>query len=266
MPAAEDRVDVTTEDPAARLYGELAPWWPLISPVEVYEDDAAAATELFGLAGHPVREVLELGSGGGHLAHHLLSRYAMTLVDLSPGMLAVSRRLNPGAPHVLGDMRDIRLGRTFDAVLVHDAVDYMTTPQDLSAAFRTAFAHCRPGGVAVFFPDHVADTFEPVTDCGGSDAGDGRGVRYLEWRLPREPGATTARTEYTFTLRDADGSIRTVHETHITGLFPVAEWQRLLAAAGFQVSTARESGGQERTMFIGHRPAAGPGGHRSPRE
>ncbi|ONK14403.1 class I SAM-dependent methyltransferase [Streptomyces sp. MP131-18] len=253
---------MTTAGPAARLYGDLARWWPLISPVEVYEDDARAAVELFGLAGHPVRHVLELGSGGGHLAHHLLPRCTMTLVDLSPGMLAVSRQLNPAASHVLGDMRDVRLGRTFDAVLVHDAVDYMTTPRDLSAAFRTAFEHCRPGGVAVFFPDHVADTFEPVTDCGGSDAEDGSGVRYLEWRLPREPGATTARTEYTFTLRDADGTIRTVHETHVTGLFTVAEWQRLLGAAGFEVSTARESGGQERTMFIGHRPAdpAGPRG------
>ncbi|MDT0343573.1 class I SAM-dependent methyltransferase [Streptomyces litchfieldiae] len=246
---------MTIPHAAARLYGDLARWWPLISPVDVYEGDAGIATELFGLAEHPVRDVLELGSGGGHTAYHLRSRYAMTLVDLSPEMLAVSRELNPNVEHLPGDMRDVRLGRTFDAVLVHDAIDYMTTAQDLSAAFRTAFTHCRPGGVAVFFPDHVADTFEPVTDCGGSDANDGSGVRYLEWSLPPEPGATTVRTEYTFTLRESDGSIRTVHETHLTGLFPVADWERLLGAAGFRVSTVRESGGHDRTLFLGQRPA-----------
>ncbi|ARQ68349.1 class I SAM-dependent methyltransferase [Streptomyces marincola] len=249
----------TAPEPAGRLYGELARWWPLISPVDVYAEDAGLATELFGLAGRPVRQVLELGSGGGHLAYHLRSRYELTLVDLSPDMLAVSRELNPGVEHLDGDMRDVRLGRTFDAVLVHDAIDYMTTRQDLSSAFRTAFAHLRPGGVAVFFPDHVSDTFEPLTDCGGSDADDGSGVRYLEWSLPPRPGDTTVRTEYTFTLRDAAGAVRTVHETHVTGLFAVAEWERLLAAAGFTVSTAREEGGMGRTMFAGTRPrAAGP--------
>ncbi|WP_165989521.1 class I SAM-dependent methyltransferase [Streptomyces sp. YIM 98790] len=249
--------------PPARLYGDLAPWWPLISPAEVYRDDAETVARLFGLAERPVREVLELGSGGGHTACHLRDRYRLTLVDLSEEMLAVSRELNPGVEHLRGDMRDLRLGREFDAVFVHDAIDYMTTPDDLAAAFRTAYAHCRPGGAAVFFPDHVAETYRPATDCGGSDAPDGSGARYLEWSLPAEPGATTVRTEYTFTLRSADGQVRTAHETHVFGLFPVAEWHRLLAGAGFRVSTATETVVGEdrppRTLFTGVRPAGGTG-------
>ncbi|MEA2702730.1 MAG: hypothetical protein QOD63_675, partial [Actinomycetota bacterium] len=68
--------------------------------------------------------MLELGSGGGHNAVHLVADFAMTLVDLSDQMLDVSRRLNPGCEHVVGDMRTVRLGRSFDAVFVHDAVDY----------------------------------------------------------------------------------------------------------------------------------------------
>lgn len=249
-----------TTDPGApsRLYGDLAPWWPLISPVEVYEEDARAVAELFGQARRPVREVLELGSGGGHTAFHLRSRYAMTLVDLSPEMLAVSRALNPGAEHHRGDMRDLRLGRSFDAVLVHDAIDYMTTPEELAAAFRTAYEHCRPGGVAVFFPDQLAETYRPATDCGGGDAGDGSGARYLEWSLPHEPGATAVRTEYVFTLRDAGGGVRTVHETHVTGLFSAADWRRLLGETGFGVSSVQEtdaSGEPGRTLFLAYRPA-----------
>src|SRR5947199_313515 len=79
----------------------------------------------------PVHEVLELGSGGGHNAVHLKARFTMTLVDLSAGMLDMSRRLNPECEHHQGDMRTVRLGRTFDAVFVHDAVDYMLTEDDL---------------------------------------------------------------------------------------------------------------------------------------
>src|SRR5690349_23802772 len=99
-----------------RLYTELADWWPLISPPDVYADEAAYLAGVLGSAVPPVREVLDLGSGGGNVATHLKGRFAMTLVDLSEDMLAVSRRLNPECAHLQGDMRTLRLGRRFDAV------------------------------------------------------------------------------------------------------------------------------------------------------
>ena len=92
------------------------------------------------------------------------ARHGLTLVDLSADMLEMSRRLNPGCAHHQGDMRTLRLGRTFDAVFVHDAVAYMTTEADLRQVTETAFAHCRPGGIALFVPDHTTENFEPVTD------------------------------------------------------------------------------------------------------
>ena len=76
-------------------------------------------------------------------------------------MLELSRGLNPGCEHLLGDMRTLRLGRTFDAVLIHDAVMYMTSEADLRAALETAFVHLRPGGAAVVAPDCVRETFRP---------------------------------------------------------------------------------------------------------
>src|SRR3954451_21725201 len=135
-----------------RFYGELAPWWPLISPPEEYIEEAAYAATMLRSASIPVREVLELGSGGGHNAVHLKAHFALTLVDLSEEMLAVSRELNPECEHHRGDMRTVRLGRVFDAVFVHDAVMYMTTEADLLAAVETAFVQCRPGGRALFVP------------------------------------------------------------------------------------------------------------------
>jgi SAM-dependent methyltransferase len=240
-----------------RFYGELAKWWPLISPPEDYREEAAYAATLLASAPIPVRDVLELGSGGGHNAVHLKERFAMTLVDLSPGMLDVSRQLNPDCDHYQGDMRTVRLGRLFDAVFVHDAIDYMITEADLRAAIDTAFAHCRPGGVAVFVPDSVAETFEASSDHGGTDDSDGRGVRYLEWSWDPDPTDTWTVTEYAFLLREGDGSVRVVHETHRTGAFGRDRWLRLVAEAGFEASRLTEQTTEDRTprdLFVGRRP------------
>jgi SAM-dependent methyltransferase len=205
-----------------RFYGELARWWPQISPPEEYEEEAAEIARL--LAG--ARTVLELGSGGGSNAFHLKDRFTLTLTDLSEEMLAVSKRLNPECEHIQGDMRTLRLGQTFDAVLVHDAISYMTTEADLRAAIDTAYVHCDK--VALFMPDELAETFEPGTDHGGT--GD---VRFLEWSHDPDPGDTWMLTEYAFLLRDADGTVRAVHETHRHGLFPRATWLETLRDAGF---------------------------------
>jgi SAM-dependent methyltransferase len=240
-----------------RLYQDLAPWWPLISPPQEYEEEAAFAAKVFAMASGPVREILELGSGGGHNASFLKQRFAMTLVDISAEMLAESRRLNPECEHLPGDMRTLRLDRTFDAVFVHDAVDYMTTERDLSQAIGTAFAHCRAGGVAVFVPDNLAETFLPGTGWGGSDAPDGRGARYLEWAWDPDPADTWTLTEYTFLLRDADGSVRSVHESHRLGLFDRGTWLRLLEAAGFEPRAVTEETSDDRMpreLFVGRRP------------
>src|SRR5262249_18737121 len=120
-----------------RFYGDLASWWPLLSPPEEYAEEAAFAADVIRRAAPAAVDVLELGSGGGSNAAHLKTSFAMTLTDLAPQMLAVSERVNPECEHIAGDMRTLRLGRQFDAVFVHDAVDYMTTVDDLRAAMET---------------------------------------------------------------------------------------------------------------------------------
>src|SRR3954451_19753420 len=247
-----------TAEEGHRFYGELAPWWPLVSPPEEYTEEAAFAATMLASASIPVHEVLELGSGGGHNAVHLKARFTMTLVDLSAGMLDVSRRLNPECEHHVGDMRSVRLGRTFDAVFVHDAVDYMVTEDDLRQAVVTAFVHCRPGGVAVFLPDRITETFVSEADHGGHDGADGRAVRFLDWSWDPDPSDTSTATEYVFLLRHPDGRIDVVHETHRLGLFPRAGWLRLLTAAGFvptEVTEVTTEDRPPRQLFVAHRPA-----------
>lgn len=152
----------------------------------------------------------------------------MVLVDLSPGMLAVSRRLNPECEHVEGDMRTIRLGRQFDCVFIHDAIVYMTTEADLRRAIETAFVHCEPGGAALFAPDHVRENFRSLIDSGGHD-GEREDLRYLEWTWDPDPTDTTYIVDYAYLLHESDGSVRVVHDRHTEGLFSRGDWLRLLS-------------------------------------
>ena len=240
------------------LYEELAAWWPVISPPAEYADDAAVLSAVFASAVLPVRSVLDLGCGGGHVALYLKDGRSMTLVDLSAEMLEVSEQLNPECEHLQGDMRTVRLGRQFDAVLVHDAVDYVTTQEDLSRVIDTAFTHCRPGGLAVFAPDHTAETFRAGNGGGGGHDGTGRQASFREKTSDPVPGDDWILVEYEFTLRDADGTVMVVPEAHRLGSFRRDTWLRLLRAAGFAAEArpgvqAGNGAGSANVLFIGRR-------------
>lgn len=240
---------------ALRLYSDLAAWWPLLSPPPDYVDEADDLVPriLRASASRP-ETLLELGSGGGSLAFHLKRHFRLTLTDVSPGMLAVNRAVNPECEHLPGDMRSLRLGRLFDVVLIHDAIMYATDPAAVQATLRTAAAHCRPGGVVAVLPDYVRETFEPGADWGGEDAPDGRGLRYLEWRWDADPSDDTYVVDYAFLLRAADGSVTAEYDRHIEGLFARAQWLEWFAAAGLAAATSLDR--WNRDVFIGNRPTA----------
>lgn len=238
------------------LYTELTDWYRLVDPPADHEGEAMsylAAFERAGLAAGAT--LLELGAGAGHNALFFKARYPCTLVELSPAMQALSAELNPECEHVLGDMRTLRLGRTFDAVFVHDAVMYMTREEDLRAAIRTAFEHTRPGGCAVFAPDVLRENFADTTVLLEHDEG-GRSVRGLEWSWDPDPSDDCIMTEYVFALRDG-ASVRTVHDRHVEGVFSGATWERLFHDAGYtveRVARALDEEGAFDEVFLCRRP------------
>jgi SAM-dependent methyltransferase len=253
-----------------RLYGDLADWWPLISPPREYAEEAAhLAAVLSSSAAVRVHEVLDLGSGGGHIAMHLKDMFRLTLVDISDDMLEVSRRLNSECRHLRGDMRTIRLARTFDAILVHDAIDYITTQDDLARVIATAFDHCRPGGAALFVPDYVKDDFRELAGSGGGGTdGTGRQATFRERTWDPDRSDDWVQADYEFILRQADGSVEVIRESHRLGAFSRDVWQRMLTGAGFVAGTGSagsvpgaDSAGRALPgrppahMFLAHRPS-----------
>ncbi len=235
-----------------QLYSQLAPWFPLLTHPDDYAYEARMiALKFWEACVHPPRSVLELGCGGGNNASHLKARFALTLVDLSPAMLAVSRALNPECEHLEGDMRTLRLGRQFDGVLIHDAIMYLSEEGDLRAAIRTAFAHCRPGGGAVFVPDCVRETFEPRTRLGGHDGAD-RGLRYVEWTWDPDPTDSQYLADFAYLLHEPGGGMKVHSDRHVFGLFARGDWLRWIGEAGFEARVSVDHYGRD--VFIGARP------------
>jgi SAM-dependent methyltransferase len=237
-----------------KLYGELSEWWPIFSAPEDYREEVDFFARALIESGDPApKRVLELGSGGGNSAFHLKKRFAMTLVDLSPQMLAVSRALNPECEHLEGDIRTVRLGRTFDAVYVYDAICHMTTEADLRAVMQTAYEHLRPGGVALFVPDFVRETFVENTDHGGNDTDRGS-VRFLQWTTDPDRRDTHYLVDFAILIRDLQDQTRLVHDRHVYGLFPRLTWRRLLREVGFDLKSVEAAiAGFGRDLFMGRR-------------
>lgn len=239
-----------------KLYDELAEWYPLLTPLEDYAEESrdylAALRSGLGPGRHTL---LELGAGAGHNAHYFAGDFDLCLVDASAAMLVHARRTCPGAEFHVADMRDVRLGRQFDAVFVHDAVVYLRTLGDLRALFQTARVHLRPGGLLLIAPDYVVETFQPATECGGSD-GDGRALRYLGW-VWQAPGETeTIVVDYVVSTRIGTDPPVVHTDRHLEGLFPRAVWLALFAEAGFEVEQSARSnpdGDRELDLFVGRR-------------
>jgi SAM-dependent methyltransferase len=239
------------------LYDELIEWYRVLTPPSHYEEEAALYLSL--LREHvtgPLVEALELGCGAGHNASWMKRELALTLSDLSPKMLALSASLNPECVHVQGDMRTLRLGRTFDAVFVHDAVAHMTRREDLAAVIRTARAHLRPGGAVLLAPDDVKDTFAETVEITESTEGP-RVMRTIERHWDPDPSDELVQTDFSFELTDEAGT-REVHDRCVFGIFWLKTWWELLQAAGLGPAIVRRPDGPP--MLVGRLDPAGSDG------
>lgn len=254
-----------------RLYQDLAYLWPMISPPEDYAAEARALARLLRRTLGPERErprLVEFGAGGGHTLFHLQGLFECTAVDLSAPMLANCRRLNPGIPAHVGDMRQIRLGQRFDIVLIHDAIDYMTNEVDARAALATAAAHLNPGGVAVIAPTYLRETFveHDVEQDFGSD--EDRQLTYFSYVHDPNPNDSMFELIMIYLIRDAvTGKVRVEEDRHRCGLFDADFWARAMEETGFNLQMRPSTdamgddwieNGEEITLpypwFVGVRP------------
>lgn len=218
-----------------RSYHDLAWTWPNVSPPEDYVEEAEEHwVALERHARVPLRTLLHLGCGGGHLDATLKARFEVTGVDASRAMLGLARRLNPDVSYVCGDMRTVRLGRPFDAVAVFDSIGYMATREDLRAAFDTAAEHLRPDGVFLTYAEETKERFDSGRTRVHSASKDGTSIVFVEAVFDPDPRDTEIEAVFVYIIRRGR-RIRVETDRHRMGLFPRRAWLQDLRGAGFRV-------------------------------
>lgn len=238
-----------------RMYSDLAWAWPLISPPEDYIAEANETAEL--IRNHSRLEpqtLLHLGCGGGHVDFTLKNYLKITGVDISNDMLDLARRLNPEVDYLTGDMRSIRLQQNFDAVIILDSIAYMLTEDDLRAAFVTAHAHLRPGGVFLTYAERISETFEQNhVESYSRYMGDFE-ITLIENAYDPDPSDTVYQSTFIYLMREK-GELTIETDRHLVGLFPLTTWKEVLEEVGFSVSLIQDSPEPSCVTFVCRKPS-----------
>ena len=169
-------------------------------------------------------------------------------------MLAQAKDLNPDCTFVQGDLRTCRLGRSFDAVLMDDAISHMNCRADFRAAFRTAHAHLNPGGVLVATPDVTIETFQQNKTTTTPATRDGVDVVFIENVYDPDPTDEQYETTILYLIRE-QGRLRMETDHWTLGIFSLDTWRHVLRETGFEVQEARYDAGEaEYTAFACVKP------------
>lgn len=260
-----DRIDLAGQkrrtNAGARLFDDLSWLWPLWGDATVeyarYCDHVVGLIRRYAL--RPTKTLLDIGCGGGKNLLNLKRDFLVTGLDLSPAMIAQARALNPGCEIVPGDMRSFALGRTFDAILMDDAISFMDTREDFEAAFRTAFAHLAPGGVLVATPDVTKETFRQnrTTSTPAAEAVKPADldVVFVENVYDPDPEDDRYETTMVFLVR-RQGVLQVETDVVSLGVFSLDTWRDVLSGTGLEVNEGTYADGEdEYVVFACVRPA-----------
>jgi len=138
-----------------KVFADYARYYDLIYRDKDYRGEAEYTHNLIRIQDIVGDTVLNLGCGSGRHDRYLAEKgYKITGVDFSEEMLTLARNEASGnvfLDYVKGDVRSVRLDKTFDIVLsLFHVMSYQVSDEDLLASFATANAHVKPGGVFIF--------------------------------------------------------------------------------------------------------------------
>lgn len=215
------------------LYGRLSWIWEFTSPPTDYEDEVAEFLRLIHqYIQRPAVTLLDLGCGTGNNDFWFKKNFSVTGVDLSEAMLKHACENNPEVKYQQGDIRTVRLGCTFDVVILADAADYMLSEEDLLATFITAFVHLNPGGVLITYAEETQEIFIQDKTNVSTHISEGVTITAIENFHDPDPFDTSYEASFVYLIRK-NGKFQIETDRHLCGLFHTSTWLDLLEQAGF---------------------------------
>jgi len=133
-----------------KVFDKYAKYYDLLYEDKDYEGEARYIADLIKEFSPETNSILELGCGTGKHAKILAENgFEIQGIDLSETMIEEALKNNVDCQ--VGDVRNFRTAKTFDAVIsLFHIINYQTTNQDLAAYLETAHQHLPIGGIFIF--------------------------------------------------------------------------------------------------------------------
>lgn len=136
------------------VFGDYSAYYDLLYSDKNYMSEAQFIHNLIRKYHPGAKTVLDLGCGTGRHDYHLSEKgYSVHGIDLSDEMISIAKKMDnvENLTFSRGDIREIRLGRTFDVVVsLFHVMSYMTGNKDLRKAFETVNHHLDRDGLFIF--------------------------------------------------------------------------------------------------------------------
>jgi SAM-dependent methyltransferase len=136
------------------VFGDYSSYYNLLYKSKDYFKEVEYISNLIKEFSPNAMTILDLGCGTGKHDELFAKRgYSVCGIDISEKMLEEANKLavNEKLSFVKGDIRNIELNKTFDAVVsLFHVISYQTTNDDLRNTFETAYKHLNSEGIFIF--------------------------------------------------------------------------------------------------------------------
>ena len=218
------------------IFNSYGLYYDLLYQDKNYQAEVDYIQALLELQGIDKGSLLELGSGTGRHGCLLAARgFNVQGIERSAEMVAQAS-LAKGFSCQQDDIRTFNLKRTFDAVLaLFHVISYQVTNNDLSAVFKRAEEHLKPGGVFIFdfwYSPAVYFQYPSVRMKRMSN----KQLEIIRFAEPLVyPNENRVDVNYTIFARDLSNSnVQTITETHPMRHFSLPEIDLLASINGFE--------------------------------
>jgi len=231
------------------LFADYARYYDLLYKDKDYESEADYVAGMIRCFHPTARSVLELGSGTGIHAIHLAKKgYEVTGVEISTDMIGIARSKasphshSPNPAFFQGDIRTVRLNRTYDTIIaIFHVMSYQTTNADIVAAFATVREHLGTGGIFLFdvWYGPAVLTERPTVRIKRM-ADEGTAITRIAEPVMK-PNENLVEVHYQVFVEDrGNAAVKMLQETHVMRYFFLPELELLAARNGLHIMNAEE--------------------------
>jgi len=232
------------------VFNNYSRYYDLLYKDKDYDIEADYISELIQRFIPRAKTILDLGCGTG--VHDVLlaqKGYYIDAVDFSEEMLSEARKKAGILPEFVssinfhfGDIRNIRLNKTFDVVLsLFHVMSYQTTNKDFMDAVTTAKNHLNKKGIFIFdcWYGPTVLTEKPTVRVKKIQDDNIEITRIAE--PIHYPDRNLVDVCYTVFIKDKRNNlIQEIHETHTMRYLFIPELKLMLENAGFKIIISEE--------------------------